>query len=125
MNTPVVVSAGFVVVIATIIVLVAGRRDSDGERLRTVTRYVDSVALLSTFVVLFAGYAIVSELSRFVINSRNRYGSSTIEADPQMSRELLDLRLAHDGTVLTPDLEDLDPTHGYPGPAPRGFRRIR
>jgi hypothetical protein len=79
MNTPVVVSAGFVVVIATIIVLVSGRRDPDSERLRTVTRYVDSVALLSTFVVLFAGYAIVAELSRFIVNSRNRFGSSTID----------------------------------------------
>jgi hypothetical protein len=80
MNTPIVVSAGTVVVIATILVLVAGRREPDTERSRTITRYVDSVALLSTFVVLFAGYAIVAELSRFIINSGHRYGNSAIDS---------------------------------------------
>jgi hypothetical protein len=80
MNTPIVVSAGIVVVIATILVLVAGRRDPDAERSRTVTRYVDSVALLSTFVVLFAGYAIVAELSRFIVNADHRFGSSAIDS---------------------------------------------
>jgi len=80
LNTPIVVSAGIVVVIATILVLVAGRREADTERSRTITRYVDAVALLSTFVVLFAGYAIVAELSRFFVNSRNRFGTSAIDS---------------------------------------------
>jgi hypothetical protein len=79
LNTPIVVSAGSVVVIATILVLVAGRREPDAERSRTITRYVDSVALLSTFVALFAAYAIVAELSRFIINSGHRFGNSAID----------------------------------------------
>jgi len=49
MNTAIVVSAGIVVVLATIIVLVAARREPDGEHFRTVTRYLDSVSLLSVF----------------------------------------------------------------------------
>src|SRR3954467_13365937 len=80
LSTPIVVSAGFVIVIATILVLVAGRREPDTERSRTITRYVDSVALLSTFVVLFAGYAIVAELSRFIVNADHRFGSSAVDS---------------------------------------------
>ena len=79
LNTPIVVSAGVVVLVATILVLVAGRREPDTERSRTLTRYLDAVALLSTFVVLFAGYAIVAELSRFFVNANHRYGDSAID----------------------------------------------
>jgi hypothetical protein len=80
LSTPIVVSAGFVIVIATILVLVAGRREPDTERSRTITRYVDSVALLATFVVLFAGYAIVAQLTRFIVNSNHRFGNSAIDS---------------------------------------------
>jgi len=76
LNTPIVVSAGIVVLVATILVLVAGRRAPDTERSRTLTRYLDAVALLSTFVVLFAGYAIVAELSRFFVNANHRSDSA-------------------------------------------------
>jgi hypothetical protein len=79
LNTPIVASVSFVVVVATIIVLVAGRREPDTERVRTVTRYLDSVALLSTFVVLFAGYAIVAQLSRFIINEGHRFGDGIVD----------------------------------------------
>jgi hypothetical protein len=78
-NTGLVVSVSIVVVIATIIVLVAGRREPDTERSRTITRYVDSVALLSTFVVLFAGYAIVAELCRFLVSSSHRFGAGAVD----------------------------------------------
>jgi hypothetical protein len=80
LSTPIVVSASIVVVLATIIVLVAGRREPDTERSRTITRYVDSVALLSTFVVLFASYAIVAELTRFIVNANHRYGGGSVDS---------------------------------------------
>ena len=76
MNAAIVVAAGIVVVIATIIVLIAGRRDADPERVRTLARYVDAVNLLSVFVVLFAAYAVVAQLTRFIIPERQRFGYS-------------------------------------------------
>ncbi len=78
MNTSIVVSAGIVVVIATILVLVAARRDPDVERQRTFTRYVDSVSLLSVFVLLFGVYAAAAQLSRFIINEAHRFGGPSI-----------------------------------------------
>lgn len=78
MNIAIVVSAGIVVVLATIIVLVAARREPDGEHLRTLTRYVDSVSLLSVFVMLFALYAAIAQLCQFIVNENHRSGSSSI-----------------------------------------------
>ena len=75
MNSSIVVTAGIVAVIATIIVMVAGRKEPDTERQRTFARYVDSVNLLSVFVALFAGYAVVAQLTRFVIPEDDRFGS--------------------------------------------------
>lgn len=76
MNTPIVVMAGIVIVVATILVLVAARREPDAERTRTFARYVDSVNLLSVYVALFAGYAVVAQLTRFIIDERHRFGGS-------------------------------------------------
>lgn len=74
MNTAVVVSASIVAVVATIIVLVAGRREEDRDRGRTFARYVDAVNLLSVYVALFAAYAVVAQLTRFIVPERRRFG---------------------------------------------------
>ena len=75
MNSSVVGVASAVVVIATILVLVAGRKEPDSEHSRTLARYVDSVNLLSVYVVLFATYAIVAQLTRFIVDERRRFSS--------------------------------------------------
>ena len=78
MNTSIVVTAGVVVVIATIVVLISARREVDTERQRTFTRYVDSVCLLSVFVTLFGAYAALAQLCRLIVNPRHRFGGSSI-----------------------------------------------
>lgn len=75
MNSFVVGVASVVVVIATILVMVAGRKEPDTEHSRTVARYVDSVNLLAVYVALFATYAVVAQLTRFIIDERRRFSS--------------------------------------------------
>jgi hypothetical protein len=74
MNTSIVVIAGIIAVVAAILVLVAARHEPDTERQRTFARYVDTVNLLSVFVVVFAVYAIAADLSRFIVPERQRFG---------------------------------------------------
>ncbi|MBK5287020.1 MAG: hypothetical protein JJE46_01005 [Acidimicrobiia bacterium] len=74
MNSSIIVSATIVVVIATIIVLISARREPDIERTRTVARYLDAVSILSIYVSLFATYAVVSQLSRFIVPASHRFG---------------------------------------------------
>lgn len=95
MNSSITVSAGIVAIVATILILVSGRRDADAERQRTFARYVDSVNLLSVFVALFAAYALVAQLTRFIIPERQRFGSGP---------GLLDVA---EGTFGSSDFEDL------------------
>src|SRR6478752_4584216 len=111
LNTPIVVTAGIVVLVATILVLVAGRREPDTERSRTLTRYLDAVALLSTFVVLFAGYAIVAELSRFFVNANHR-GDSAIDSVIGAASGRAD-----------PGVPSPPPGRGHPPSGIRGHRR--
>ncbi len=74
MNSSIIVSAAIVVILATIIVLIAARRESDHERTRALARYLDAVCMLSMYVALFATYAVVSQLTRFVIPASDRFG---------------------------------------------------
>lgn len=74
MNSSIIVSAGIVTVIATIIVLISARREPDRERSRALARYLDSVCLLSIFVALFALYAIAAQLTRFIVPASHRFG---------------------------------------------------
>jgi hypothetical protein len=72
MNVALVVLTIPVVVAATILILVAGRRDPDPDHRRTEARYVGAVCLLSVFVTLFGAYAVVAQLSTFVIDRGER-----------------------------------------------------
>lgn len=74
MNSSIIVSAGIVIVIATIIVLISARREPDVERSRALARYLDAVCLLSIFVALFATYAVAAQLTRFIIPASHRFG---------------------------------------------------
>jgi hypothetical protein len=63
------ISFAFPVAIAgAIVILVAARRDADPDRRRTEARYLGAVCFLSVFVTLFGAYAVVAQLSSFVID---------------------------------------------------------
>ena len=62
---------------ATIIVLVAGRREADEDRHRAEARYLGALCLLSIFVALAGVYAAVSELAQFVIPANHRFGGAS------------------------------------------------
>lgn len=72
MNEAVMFSVMPVVVAAVIVILIAGRREADADRRRTPARYLGAVCFLSVFVTLFAAYAVVAQVSRFVIDDDRR-----------------------------------------------------
>ncbi len=75
-----IVWVGPILVVGTILVLVAGRRDTDDAGLRTPARYVAAACLVATFLTLFGAFGVVSQLSKFLI-SNDHGGFSDIAPD--------------------------------------------
>jgi hypothetical protein len=68
MNVAFVSFAVPVALAGVILILVAGRRDADPDRRRTEGRYLGAVCFVSVFVALFGAYAVVAQLSSFVVD---------------------------------------------------------
>jgi len=67
---PIVVAVlvGLAVVVATIVILVAGRREADPGAQRTLARYLGALCFLALFTTLFATYFAVAALSDLIVD---------------------------------------------------------
>lgn len=69
---------GVPLLVAVILVLVAGRKDEDVAQTRTQARYLAAIGLVSLFVTLFALFGMVRGLSDLIIDKESSEQSSRI-----------------------------------------------
>lgn len=60
--------AGIALIVAVILVLVAGRRDDDPGQTRTQARYLGAITLVSLFVALFAFFGVARALTDLIVD---------------------------------------------------------
>jgi hypothetical protein len=96
--------AAIALVVAVILVLVAGRRDDDRAQTRTQARYLGVITLISLFIALFALFGVVRSLTNLIPGE----GGSSVSI-PGLPPELQDL-----------DIEDLIEDLDLPGFEQRG-----
>ena len=77
---------GVPVLVAAILVLVAGRRDDDSEHTRTQARYLGAIVIVSLFVTLFATFGVVRGLTDLIVDKQH---SSSAAAVPKQIRDIL------------------------------------
>lgn len=76
---------GVPLVVAVILVLVAGRRDDDSAHTRTQARYLAAICLVSLFVALFAAFGTVRGLTDLIVDKAG------IESSGRLPREFRDI----------------------------------
>ena len=96
---------GVPLVVAVILVLVAGRGDDDSAHTRTQARYLGAICLVSLFVALFAAFGTVRGLTDLIVD---KAGSRVVR---RAAADILDSlpglgRLPGSGSVLTSDDAD-------------------
>jgi hypothetical protein len=72
-NTPdlVWITVAVLVLVAAILILVAGRRDDDVGGTRTQARYVGAIAIITLFVALIAEFEVVRALTSFIVDGHD------------------------------------------------------
>ena len=60
--------AGISLIVAVILVLVAGRRDDDPAQTRTQARYLGTITLVSLFIALFAFFGVARALTDLIVD---------------------------------------------------------
>jgi len=78
---------GVPLVVAVILVLVAGRRDDDAAHTRTQARYLAAICLVSLFVALFAAFGTVRGLTDLIVD---KSGVESSGRPPPPFRDILD-----------------------------------
>lgn len=71
MNVALVAVAASIAIAGVILILVAARTAADPDRRRTQARYLGAVCFLAVFVTLFGAYAVVAQLSSFIVDREN------------------------------------------------------
>jgi hypothetical protein len=98
---------GVPLVVAVILVLVAGRRDDDSAHTRTQARYLAAICLVSLFVALFAAFGTVRGLTDLIVDKASAQSSGSV---PRELRDLIDsipgLDLSGSGSGLSSDDAD-------------------
>jgi len=75
------------VLVATVLVLVAGRRDDDPTRTRTQARYLGTIAIVSLFIALFAAFGVVHGLSDLIVDKHDDESASSL---PKQIQDVLE-----------------------------------
>lgn len=78
---------GIPLLVAIILVLVAGRSDADLARTRTQTRYLAAICLVSLFVALFAAFGTVRALTDLIVDKE---ASSQAANVPEQLEDIFD-----------------------------------
>jgi hypothetical protein len=78
---------GIPLLVAVILVLVAGRSDTDLARTRTQARYLAAICLVSLFVALFAAFGTVRALTDLIVDKE---GSSQAANVPEQLQDIFD-----------------------------------
>jgi hypothetical protein len=76
---------GVPVLVATILVLVAGRRDDDAAHTRTQARYLGAIAIVSVFLALFGAFGVVRGLTDLIVDKED-----VSSAVPEELEDILD-----------------------------------
>jgi uncharacterized membrane protein HdeD (DUF308 family) len=94
---------GIALLVAVILVLVAGRRDDDPAQTRTQARYVGAITLVSLFVALFAFFGVARALTDLIVDKDD--ASSTVAiGGTEIPKELRDILEQQSGTQTGLDL---------------------
>jgi hypothetical protein len=82
--------AGIALIVAVILVLVAGRRDDDPAQTRTQARYLGSIMLVSLFVALFAFFGVARALTDLIVDKGDAVTSAS-DGTANFPKELRDI----------------------------------